>query len=128
VEVWICRDYSARLDVRVWAELCVTATGDFEGDEFVEVSAMLHDADTCLVEASIDKIGTEDLRSRLTWYESRVLAMLEVGLSVNPGARPMPRAKNPLCPKCGSELRTPFARQCFRCGADWHPGPAGGIT
>jgi hypothetical protein len=24
------------------------------------------------------------------------------------------------CPKCGGELRTPFARQCRFCGADWH--------
>lgn len=24
------------------------------------------------------------------------------------------------CPKCGRWLRTPQARQCFHCGADWH--------
>lgn len=24
------------------------------------------------------------------------------------------------CPKCGEPLRTPFARQCRVCGADWH--------
>ncbi len=24
------------------------------------------------------------------------------------------------CPRCGRWLRTPEARQCFHCGADWH--------
>jgi hypothetical protein len=24
------------------------------------------------------------------------------------------------CPSCGQKLRTPEARQCFKCGADWH--------
>ena len=24
------------------------------------------------------------------------------------------------CPKCGSLLRTPVARQCLECGHDWH--------
>jgi hypothetical protein len=25
-----------------------------------------------------------------------------------------------VCPKCGATLRTPLARQCRICGADWH--------
>jgi hypothetical protein len=24
------------------------------------------------------------------------------------------------CPKCGEQLRTPSAQQCFKCGANWH--------
>lgn len=24
------------------------------------------------------------------------------------------------CPKCGQPLRTPLAKQCFHCGANWH--------
>lgn len=31
------------------------------------------------------------------------------------------------CPYCGQELRSDLAKQCFRCGADWHnrtPSPA----
>jgi hypothetical protein len=24
------------------------------------------------------------------------------------------------CPYCGEPLRSPLARQCFTCGADWH--------
>ena len=24
------------------------------------------------------------------------------------------------CPYCGEPLRTPNAKQCFRCGEDWH--------
>jgi hypothetical protein len=127
-EAWICPDFSARLDVRVWAELLVKATGDLQGEDFVELSAILHDDNLGLVGASIDHIRTPDLRSRLTWYEARILAMLEVGLKVSPGASPTPRVKNPPCPECGMELRTPSAQQCFRCGADWHPRPADGIT
>ena len=106
----------------------MTVTGDVEGDDFVELSAGLHDDNRCYVAASIGHIRTEDLRSRLTWYEGRVLAMLEVGLNVDPGAGPTPREKNPPCPRCGAELRTPLAQQCFHCGADWHPRPADGIT
>jgi hypothetical protein len=128
VDVWICRDSSARLDSRVRPELVVTAAGMSEGDDFVELSAALHDDNLCHVEASIDKIRTQDLRLRLMWYESRILAMLELGLGVNPGARPTARAKNPPCPACGAELRTPVAQQCFKCGADWHPRGASGIT
>lgn len=128
VDVWICREFSARLDSRVRAELVVSATGMAEGDDFVELSAALHDDNLCYVEASIDKIRSQDLRSRLMWYESRILAMLELGLSVNPGARPTPRGKTPPCPACGAELRTPAAQQCFMCGADWHPRGASGIT
>ena len=26
----------------------------------------------------------------------------------------------PSCPKCGKKLKTPNAKQCFSCGADWH--------
>lgn len=26
------------------------------------------------------------------------------------------------CPNCGQELRTPKAKQCRKCGADWHGG------
>lgn len=29
-------------------------------------------------------------------------------------------ANNCLCPKCGVPLRTNQAKQCFKCGADWH--------
>src|SRR4051812_33079219 len=79
IEVWVCRDCPARLNVNVSAELCVTATGMFEGDDFVELSVGLHDENLCYVQASIDRVRTQDLRSRLTWYESRVLAMLEAG-------------------------------------------------
>lgn len=28
--------------------------------------------------------------------------------------------RGPPCPKCHKLLRTPNARQCFRCGAEWH--------
>lgn len=27
---------------------------------------------------------------------------------------------NPPCPKCGKELKSPNAKQCFACGHDWH--------
>lgn len=29
----------------------------------------------------------------------------------------------PPCPACDRPLRSPTARQCFECGADWHSGP-----
>lgn len=125
-ETWICRNFSSRLDARISAELWVTATGDAEGRDFVELAAGLHDDNLCHVRATIDNIKTGDLRSRLDWYEERVLAMLELGLNVKDGARPTPRQKSPPCPSCGAELRTPLAQQCFACGADWHPRPPGG--
>jgi hypothetical protein len=101
VETWICRDYRSRLDVRVWAELWVT--GDAAGRDLV--AAGLHDDNLCYVRATIDNIkdADADLRSRLTWYEARVLAMLEPGSDVTNGARPTPREKNPPCPSCGAE-------------------------
>src|SRR4051794_31023331 len=85
VNVWICRDFSARLDVLVRAELVLEATGDLEGDNFVELSAAIRDDNGNFVQASIGTIRTPDLRSRLAWYEARVLAMLEVGLNIDPG-------------------------------------------
>ena len=30
------------------------------------------------------------------------------------------RRKGPPCPKCGEPLRTEKAKQCLKCGADWH--------
>ena len=39
--------------------------------------------------------------------------------------RPMIDENDPRCPKCGGRLKTPKARQCLHCGADWHAGPLG---
>ena len=36
--------------------------------------------------------------------------------------RPAPEPPS-FCPKCGRPLRSPRARQCFHCGADWHEKP-----
>lgn len=33
--------------------------------------------------------------------------------------RPAPEPES-LCPQCGKSLRSPQAKQCFHCGADWH--------
>jgi hypothetical protein len=32
----------------------------------------------------------------------------------------MPSKPTKLCPKCQEILRTDKAKQCFKCGADWH--------
>lgn len=31
-----------------------------------------------------------------------------------------PSPKKTPCPQCGEPLRSPLAKQCFSCGADWH--------
>ncbi|NQU21983.1 MAG: hypothetical protein HQ567_11925 [Candidatus Nealsonbacteria bacterium] len=40
-------------------------------------------------------------------------------LSRVPGLKIQPRTTAP-CPHCGAVLRSPRAKQCFECGADWH--------
>jgi hypothetical protein len=80
--------------------------------------------------------------SFLDWYEDWLDANLEWGragfpergegeevptdLAYLPGARIIEPEQEPTavpsCPSCGQRLRTPTARQCFACGADWHKG------
>lgn len=48
--------------------------------------------------------------------------LVDTGRAAVP-VEPPPAAALPPCPACGRPLRSPTARQCFECGADWHAGP-----
>jgi hypothetical protein len=39
---------------------------------------------------------------------------------VRENVRPVPPPPLPSCPHCGKPLLNCAAKQCFRCGADWH--------
>lgn len=57
------------------------------------------------------------ITSRAWTGEVRQLA----GLCVEGNTRVQRReSEKATCPKCGEPLRTPYARQCRFCGADWH--------
>jgi hypothetical protein len=55
---------------------------DDTGRDRVELYGSAIDDGVCNVSASIEGIRATDFRERLGWYESRIVTMLRVGLSV----------------------------------------------
>jgi hypothetical protein len=49
--------------------------------------------------------------------EARALKLKVLG---PPSHEAFTKVDAPPCPHCGQPLRTRSAKQCFRCGADWH--------
>src|SRR5262245_33819108 len=74
-----------------------------------------------------------DEERRIRKLESKVQQMVELrkitGCTIRwakiwalhpDGPQPHRRESGPPCPQCGEPLRTPMAKQCVNCGADWH--------
>jgi hypothetical protein len=57
-----------------------------------------------------------ELPPPLPWKEAEKI----LRQAIPPSHESFTREGAPPCPQCGQPLRTPNAKQCFRCGADWH--------
>jgi hypothetical protein len=81
-ETWRCKDLTRRVRSRAWGDLVAVFDCDDTGRDRVELYVYAIDNGVCNVSASIEGMRATDFRERLGWYESRIVAMLQVGLSV----------------------------------------------
>lgn len=108
--------------------------GKIEGETAKRVHQRLeHATDVLTVEVKWQSRGTEKtlrmLDPILEWLIANRHGFVQADgegfydgkeLVVDLGTVPRRIRKGPPCPRCGKPLRTEHARQCFKCGADWH--------
>lgn len=81
-ETWRCVELARRFPSKAWGDLLAVFDCDGTGRDRVEISAGAFDDDTNYITVTIKGITADDFRARLSWYESRAVRMLEVGLVV----------------------------------------------